>query len=203
MEYKDYNDFELLNYIYEDNEEAKDIILKKYDPLIYSKAKNFEKYIINRGYDLNDLIQEGRLGLINAIENFSGEKKATFYTYANVCIERTMLTIVKKANRTKHKVLNESISIDDENKFKDISSGYMKFIDNNPEEKLISNESIEELTNIARENLTDFEMNVLDLKISGFEYSEIADILDNDIKAVDNATQRIRKKLNTIIKEGL
>ena len=112
MDYKDYNDYELLDYIAENNEDANNIMYKKYEPLIYKTAKRMYKYGKKLGLDLNDLIQEGMLGLSKAIESFDENGDTMFYTYAKLCIERKILSSVISSGRSHQKVLNESISID-------------------------------------------------------------------------------------------
>ena len=110
----DYNDLELLDYINDGNEEALEIIYKKYEPFIDSKARRYLKINDNLGLDLNDLLQEGRLALNEAIKNFNPSLDTTFYTYATTCIERKMISSLIGANRLKHKILNESISFEQE-----------------------------------------------------------------------------------------
>ncbi len=194
MDYRDYNDSELLSYIAENNEEANDIIFKKYEPLIVTVSKRMYRYCKNAGLEINDLIQEGRLGLNVAINGYQISKDVTFYTYARTCIERGIINYVVRAKRQKNKVLNESMSLelhdDEQYKFEKI------FADNsqNPEIQVLEYEREQELINIVKENLTDFEQQVFELKLASFSYKEIAEILEKDLKSVDNALQRIRSK---------
>ena len=112
MNYRDFNDNELLSYICENNEEANTILFKKYEPLINSIARKMYKYCKNTGLELNDLIQEGMLGLNLAINHYDEQKDTTFYTFAKKCIERKMLSMIIGAKRLKHKILNESLSLE-------------------------------------------------------------------------------------------
>lgn len=197
MNYKDYNDFELLDYVRENNEEANEILFKKYEPLIVNMAKKLYSTSNNNcGVEISDLIQEGMLGLSNAINNFNEVKDITFYTYAKTCIERKMISFVISSRRLKHKILNESISLEqtDDNNFSTLE--YL-LSDNtsNPEVMLLNIENQNELLRRTNNILTDFEKQVFELKINGFEYKEIADILDKDSKSIDNALQRIRLKI--------
>lgn len=200
MNYSDYNDYELLSYIEENNEDANNIIFKKYEPIIVYTANKLYKYCKNSGLEKNDLIQEGMLGLNEAINSFNANKNASFYTYARTCIQRKIISVVIRTKRLKHKFLNESISIEMED-----DSFYKSDIilsDNslNPEKRMIDNEEEKNLINDIEVLLTDFEKQVFELKIAGFSYKEIAEILDKDVKSVDNAVQRIRVKAKSKLK---
>ena len=194
--YDKYNDYELLSYISECNEDATDILLKKYEPLIISTAKKMLKGMENFGLDINDLIQEGRLGLLNASETFIESKDTLFYTYAKTCIERKMYDLVKSTRRVKHKILNESISIDIDDKGEYKAFDYLlKDETENPEQLLLNEEEKKELKNIINSKLNDFEIQVLELKLKGFENKEISEMLVCDYKKIDNTLQRIKQKL--------
>lgn len=196
MDYRDFNDNELINYISEKNEEAYEVIFHKYKPFIVSTAKKLIKYCDNLGIDMNDLIQEGMLGLNIAINTFNSNKDNIFYTYAKTCIERKMLSLITASRRQKHKILNESLPLESDNDDERISL-YNLISDesNNPEARLLSDEQETEIFKIINEILTDLEKQVFELKINGFNYHEIAEILDKDLKAIDNANQRIRNKI--------
>lgn len=198
--YKDYNDYELLNYILEKNEEANDILFKKYEPLIKKTAYKMMSYLDNTGIEISDVIQEGMLGLSSAIENFSEVKDTLFYTYAKKCIERKMIDLVISSRRLKHKVLNNSIPIEFNDEEGEKNLEYLfKDESENPETLLLDDEYKEELLKKVKEVLTDLEFQVFELKLNGFEYKEIATILDKDVKTIDNALQRIKTKLKKII----
>lgn len=201
MNYKEYNDYELLHYIAENNEEANSIMFQKYEPFIHSTAKKMMKYTHNSGLELNDLIQEGMLALSDAIHNFSEHHETIFYTYAKTCIERRMLSTIIASNRLKHRILNESISIESTNDNGEITNieYLLKNNEDNPENIILTEEYEEELLKAAKKNLTQFELQVLELKINGFQYKEIAEILDKDPKSIDNALQRIKGKLKKYI----
>ena len=154
------------------------------------------KHCNNSGLELNDLIQEGMLGLNMAIRNYNQDKEAIFYTYAKKCIERKIISTVIGTTRLKHKILNESYSY--EKSSEDESFNYDKALEDNsydPLKLLINLESENELIEKSHGLLTDFEREVFDLKISGFSYKEIADFLEKDSKQIDNAIQRIKSKL--------
>lgn len=197
-----YNDFELLEYVYENNEDANNILLKKYEPLIISTAQRLTKYMTNTGIDLNDLIQEGRIGLYNAVDTFKNSKETLFYTYAKTCIERRIYDLLKVSGRIKHQILNNSIPFEIDDEFGESKECDFILKDNSdsPEKQLINEETKKEIFEKAYDKLTDLELQVFELKVSGFENKEIVKILDTDYKKVDNALQRIKAKLKDIEK---
>ncbi len=199
MNYKNFNDYELLEYIYSCNEDANEILLYKYRPLIVSVAKKMLKYC-NGGVDLNDLIQEGMLGLNDAINSFRDDKETNFGTYARLCIERRIYTLAKSTRTYKNKILNESISIEDDDDF--TIDRFLIDNSNNPDAMISDNDYQIDVIRKLESQLTDFEKQVLELKKNDFKYKEIADILDKEPKAIDNALQRIKIKLKNIMRES-
>lgn len=200
MNYKDYNDFELLSYVSDNNEEASEVLFEKYRPLINATANRLYYYCKNTGLEINDLIQEGMLGLNLAINSFDNEKETSFYTYAKKCIERRIISVIVSSRRLKHKFLNESLSfeVNDEVSQSFIHEKNLEDNSYNPEEILVNSESFEELIKEVSSHLTEFEVQVFELKLNGFDYKEIAEILDKDTKSIDNALQRIKVKIKRI-----
>ena len=195
MNYEDLNDYELLSYISE-SEEANEIIFNKYKPLIVGISNKMFKYCKNSGLDINDVIQEGLVGLNIAIKTFSEHKETSFYTYALKCINSRIVSLIVSSKRLKNKYLNDSVFL--ELSDSDISNNYGKdLVDNsyNPENILIDEESKNEILGIIDKRLNEFEKQVIELKINGFKYKEIADILGKDIKQIDNIIQRIKIKI--------
>ena len=189
------NDYELLSYVSED-ETANEMIFKKYKPLIVETSNRLFVYCKKLGVEINDLIQEGLVGLNKAINSFSESHETTFYTYASKCINRSIISYIVRLGRLKNKVLNDSVFLElyDE----DQSNGFGKSLaDNsyNPENILISEEGKKEILDIIDNNLTDFEKQVINLKINGFKYKEIADMLGKDVKYIDNCIQKIKNKI--------
>ena len=198
MEYKEFNDYELLDYIAEGNEDANNIIIKKYEPLINKIAVKMLSFCKNNGLEKNDLIQEGMIGLNHAIERYQEKEDVLFYTYAKKCIERKIISVVIASNRNKNRILNESISYDDDENL------LLKFIKSqtpSPEEEILNLELEEDLLMKIKSVLTDLEEQVFSLLISGFKYKEIAQILDKDYKSIDNAIQRIKTKIKNTLSE--
>ena len=192
MNYREFNDYELVSYIHEGNEDANNILIKKYEPLINKVAIKMLPYCKSNGLELSDLVQEGMIGLNHAIERYQEQENILFYTYAKKCIERKIISVVITSNRSKNKILNESVSYDDE------ENKLIKYIQDNgpsPLEEVIDLEVEENLLKKFKESLTDFEEQVFELHISGFKYKEIAKILDKTPKSIDNTIQRIKTKL--------
>lgn len=198
MDYKDYNDYELIEYINEGNEEANNILIKKYEPLIIKIATKMLPYCKNNGLEKNDLIQEGMIGLSHALDRYQEQKDTLFYTYAKTCIERKIISVVIGSNRNKNKILNESISYDNE---ENLLLKFMSDTKQTPEEAVVNVAIEEDLVNRINEVLTDLEQQVFTLLINGFKYKEIAEILDKDQKSIDNAIQRIKTKIKRDLKK--
>ena len=195
MKYSDMNDYELLSYVSEDGS-ANEMTFQKYKPLIVETANKMYVYCKKMGIEVNDLVQEGMVGLSNAINTFSESHETTFYTYASRCINRKIISYIIRLGRLKNKILNESVFLElyDE----DQSNGFGKSLaDNsyNPENILINEESKQEILDIIDNNLTEFEKEVINLKINGFKYKEIADMLGKDVKYIDNCIQKIKNKI--------
>lgn len=196
MNYKDFNDYELLDHIHSCNEDANEIMIYKYRPLTVNLAKKLIKYC-NGGIDLNDLIQEGLVGLNEAVNSFREDKETNFGTYAKLCIERRMYSLVKSTRTYKNKILNESISLEDEEE-----TNIDRFLidnSNNPSDMVEENDYQENILIELNNQLTDLEKQVFELKKNDFNYKEIAEILDKDPKVIDNTIQRIKTKLKKIL----
>ena len=198
--YNDENDYELLYLISESSEEAKEVFFEKYKPTIQTLVLKYFPLIKNKGYEINDLYQEGMVGLSQAINDYREQKNVQFNTFAAVCIERQILSFIRNVSRNKHRVLNESISIDTT-----VNSVGRNFIDTmadseivNPENSFINIEEAEQILKEIKEVLTDKEYEVYTLRAKGFTYQEIASLLNITTKSVDGAISRIKTKINNI-----
>ncbi len=194
------NDYELVGLAQENNEDASSLLHEKYHPLIQSKSYKFFKYMRNKGVELSDLVQECTIGFEEAIKNFNPADDVSFYTFANVCMDRQLMSELRKQNREKHKFLNEAIPLETIDENSDIN--LIDFIQdnrNNPENGLMIQEDFQELSQRIMKELTHFEECVFRLKLQDFNYKEIADILDKDQKSIDNAIQRIKTKIKHMI----
>ena len=192
--YENLNDYELLDQV-ADNEFATETLFEKYKPLIYGIAKKAYYTHQNTGLEMNDLIQEGMIGFSIAINTFDDQKKTTFFTYARTCIMRRVNSTIVAANRLKHQILNESISVEILDSETNTDNQILSDTKNNPEILLIENENVLEIKKIIDSELTEFEKKVCDLKTSGFDYKEIAEILNKTPKSIDNAFSRIKAKI--------
>jgi len=201
MNYKDYNDYELINYIRENSEEANEILFEKYKPMIVNLATKMVNYSPNLGLEINDLIQEGMLGLNTAINSFDENDETSFYTYAKTCIERKIISTMVGAKRQKHKILNESMSIEiyNDEEGSNVMEGLVADNSYNPENLIVQTEDGNSLYEKIVEQLTPLEQQVFELKASGFKYKEIADILDKEPKVIDNALNRLKTKIKNLI----
>ncbi len=140
----------------------------------------------------DDLAQEGMLGLLAAVYSYAPEKAASFHTYASVCVSNRIVSAVRAGNRLKHSPLNSFVSLQES----DAAS------QPDPEELLLADEKAEQLLLFLSEELSQLEYKVLRLHLSGDRYENIAEKLQISAKAVDNALQRVRKKLKFRLKEG-
>ena len=145
------------------------------------------------GGDSEDLIQEGMIGLLSAIREYDPAKGASFKTFAQVCIHHRIQTAVRSAGQKKHRPLNDCIPLEDVLSDESQSLG-TRFSHPSPEEQVLARETEQEFSTYPR-YLSKFETRVAELYLEGLSYQEIADVLDRNIKAVDNAIQRIRRKL--------
>ena len=110
--YKDLNDYELVSSAQELNEDAINLLHEKYKPLINKKCRKYMKYLHNKGIEIADLIQECTIGFEEAIHNFNPADDVSFYTFANVCMDRQLMSELTRQNRDKHKFLNEAIPLE-------------------------------------------------------------------------------------------
>ncbi len=195
MNYEELNDYELVD-LAKTNPEACEILYKKYQPLVYKLAKQIFATNNKGGIELKDVVQEGNIGLSHAIQYYNPGRDNLFFTYARVCIQKAMISYVIGINRQKHRVLNDSVSvevIDNNDEFNGLDK-VLKDEASNPINILIGKEDTARMYEKLKSRLTDFEQMVLELRDYGLNYKEMSEILDRDIKAIDNAFQRIRNK---------
>ncbi len=200
--YTEMTDDELILLSQSGDEIALETVLVRYQPLVYKKSRPY--YLA--GGDDDDVIQEGLIGLYKAVMSFDKVKFPLFNVFAGVCIERRILSAVKKASRLKHNPLNSYVSLNDTEPWGDTELGdaiYDDTSNTNPESILIEKESYSGLEGKINDALSAFELEVLLSYLNGRTYKETAQMLNRDVKAVDNAMQRIKKKLETVVtKEG-
>ena len=181
------------------NQEATEILLNRYKDLVNMKVSRY--FIV--GAEKEDIFQEGMIGLYKAIKSFNQEKQKTFKSFANLCIERQLITAIKTSNRQKHQPLNSYISLNTAAYDEDENTQIMDIFDSNlvedPLDTITKREFYHLVENKINTNLSDFEKQVLHRYARGESYLTIAEKLDAPVKSIDNAIQRIRKKASKSI----
>lgn len=175
-------------------------ILNKYKRVVRLKARSY--FLI--GADHEDLVQEGMIGLYKAIRDYRTDRQASFYVFSELCIKRQIISAIKAATRQKHIPLNSYVSLnkplyDDESDrtLLDVIQAHVS----DPEELFINQEELRSIENHIKEALSPLERDVLRLFLQGKSYLEISGILQKQVKAIDNALQRIKKKMNKYLNE--
>lgn len=185
------------------DKDALEYLLKRYKDLVDMKVSKY--FII--GAEKEDIIQEGMIGLYKAIKNFNINKESSFKSFANMCIERQLITAIKTSNRQKHIPLNSSISLNTNAYDDDSDTELMEKLDlqvlEDPLETITKKEYYKNIETRIDQTLSDFEKQVLTRYARGESYVSIAQKLEAPVKSVDNAIQRIRKKAskNIMIEE--
>ena len=194
-------DEDLVSLIKQENEEALDFLMKKYKELVVMKIAKY--FII--GAEKEDIYQEGMIGLYKAIKSFKPDKDNSFKSFANLCIERQLITAIKSSTRQKHQPLNSYLSINTAAYEDDENTPVMEVLDTNttedPLDTVMKKEYYSMVESKINETLSDFEKKVLGRYVSGESYVQIAEKLDAPLKSIDNAIQRIRKKATKSIME--
>ena len=183
------------------DEQALEYLIYKYKNFVRAKARSY--FLI--GADREDIIQEGMIGLYKAIRDFRQDKLSSFRAFAELCITRQIITAIKTATRQKHIPLNSYVSLnkpiyDDESErtLLDVLSGTRI---SNPEELVISQEDFNSIECKIEELLSDLEWNVLSSYLQGKSYQEIAADLNRHVKSIDNALQRVKRKLERYLED--
>jgi len=189
-------DEEIVTLVRENNKEALNFLLNKYQELVYMKSS---KYFIV-GAEKDDIFQEGMIGLYKAMLSFKKDKHNSFRTFANMCIERQLITAIKSSNRQKHMPLNSYLSLntpsyeEDEDNEKTLLDVLGNKMAEDPLDTITKKEYYTRVEDAIDKSLSSFEKQVLKKFIKGDSYIKIAEELDAPVKSVDNAIQRIRKK---------
>lgn len=190
MDYKDINDYELIYRIREnDDEEAVNIMVKKYEPLIVNFARKYFVQLKYQGADMTDLVQEGRIAVFKALSSYDPNSVSIFFTYVTICIERRFITYCRNLGANKYSPLNYSVSDDCLYEIKDYSCEPYNIVIRNNEENSI----------MEFKNSLDFvDSNIFELRYNGFSYKEISELLDISISAVSRHLCKIRNTLQII-----
>ena len=193
-QYSKLNDEEIIKLIKSGDNSALDYIMEKYKDVVNIKVS---KYFIV-GAEKEDIMQEGLIGLYKAIKSFDAEKENSFKTFANLCIERQLITAIKTSNRQKHMPLNSYLSLNKSAYEDEEAESVLDVFESNqiedPLDTITKKEYYIEIENAIDKSLSDFEKKVLNRFAKGESYVQIADNLNTPVKSIDNAIQRIRKK---------
>ncbi len=192
--YENKKDEELISIIHSGDKKALEYLINKYKEIVNMKVGKY--FII--GAEKEDIIQEGMIGLFKAVKNFDNTKQNSFKTFANLCIERQLITAIKTSNRQKHIPLNSYLSLNTSAYEDDDNILLMDILNNNsvedPLETITKKEYYKVVENTIDKSLSNFEKQVLTRYIQGESYISIANELNTPVKSIDNAIQRIRKK---------
>lgn len=194
-DYLSLSDEELLTKLRGGDKEAEDVLYARYKQVVRSKARSY--FLI--GADREDIIQEGMIGLYKAVCDYEFDKQASFRAFADLCITRQIITAIKSATRKKHMPLNSYVSLnrsmyegESERTLVDVISSAQV---SDPEELFIGRENYEAMARSIDQVLSRLEKGALALYLQGYSYQQIADALQKTTKCVDNAIQRVKKKL--------
>lgn len=194
-EYEKLNDEQMIALIRQKDASAQDFMLEKYKPLVKAKSRIY--FLV--GADNEDIIQEGMIGLYKAVRDFNPDRHASFRSFAELCINRQLITAVKASTRQKHQPLNNYISLNktiyDEESQETFMDNLKAMESDNPEVMMLGREAREGIEEHLEKSLSRFESVVLALYLDKKSYAEISEITRKSEKSVDNALQRIKKKL--------
>ena len=194
MPYEAFSDEELIEKLRQGENDITDYILEKYKPLVRKKTNAM--YLI--GGETEDLIQEGMIGLFKAIRDYRPDKDASFYHFAELCINRQLYSALEASNRKKHQPLNSYISLSDQDNQGAVAAELLVDQERGPEQMVIEQEMWEEYKKRLEQNLSKMENKVLQYYLDGNHYIQIAEIMGKSPKSIDNALQRIRQKIRQI-----
>ncbi|WP_243292367.1 RNA polymerase sporulation sigma factor SigH [Bacillus sp. FJAT-47783] len=192
---KGFEDEQIVELVHQGDSDALDFLITKYQNFVRAKARSY--FLI--GADREDIVQEGMIGLYKAIRDFKEDKLTSFKAFAELCITRQIITAIKTATRQKHIPLNSYVSLDkpiydeeSDRTLMDVITG-AKVMD--PEELIINQEEFDDIELKMGELLSDLERKVLVLYLDGRSYQEISEELNRHVKSIDNALQRVKRKL--------
>jgi RNA polymerase sporulation-specific sigma factor len=195
-------DEKIVELVHSGNSQALNYLINKYKNFVRAKARTY--FLI--GADREDIVQEGMIGLYKAIRDYQEDKLSSFKAFAELCVTRQIITAIKTATRQKHIPLNSYVSLDkpiyDEESDRtllDVIEG-SKTMD--PEELIISRERYGDMEFKMKEILSDLERKVLNLYLDGQSYQEISEELNRHVKSIDNALQRVKRKLERYLEVG-
>lgn len=203
LQFSDQSDEQLISNIHQGNADALDFLITKYQSFVRLKARSY----FMMGGDREDIIQEGMIGLYKAIRDFREDRLSSFKAFAELCITRQIITAIKTATRQKHIPLNTSVSLDkpvyDEESDRTLLDMLTGPSLDDPEDLMIHKEDFNQMEDEMNKVLSGLEKQVLALYLEGQSYQEISDELNRQVKSVDNALQRIKRKLERFMQVGV
>ncbi|SDM40610.1 RNA polymerase sporulation sigma factor SigH [Halarsenatibacter silvermanii] len=205
ISYEDFtemSDDELIEHVRNGSSQAEEVLIKRYKNFVLAKSRSY--FLV--GADREDIVQEGMIGLYKAVRDYKIDRLASFRAFAELCITRQIITAIKAATRQKHQPLNSYVSLnkpvydeDSERTLLDILNRGNK--NANPERRFISRETYFLIEDKLYEMLSELEFDTLKEYLKGKSYKEIADSLDRHVKSVDNALQRVKRKLEDFLEK--
>ena len=200
--YTQMTDEQVISLCHEGDSDAEEYLLNKYKNFVRSKARSY--FLI--GADHEDIVQEGMIGLYKSIRDFKPEKLSSFRAFAELCITRQIITAIKTATRQKHIPLNSYVSLNkplyDEESDRTLLDVIMEGRISDPEEMIINRENLGNIHNRINEVLSGLEQEVLRAYLDGKSYQEIAETLGRHVKSIDNALQRVKRKLEKYLEDS-
>lgn len=201
VRYSEMTDEEIVQLCHNGDSLSEEYLLNKYKNFVRSKARSY--FLI--GADHEDIVQEGMIGLYKAIRDFKQEKLSSFRAFAELCITRQIITAIKTATRQKHIPLNSYVSLNkplyDEESDRTLLDILMEGTTSNPEDMIINQENLGNIRQKINEVLSGLEQEVLAAYLDGKSYQEIAEALGRHVKSIDNALQRVKRKLEKYLEE--
>ncbi|QUA54536.1 RNA polymerase sporulation sigma factor SigH [Aristaeella lactis] len=195
-------DEEIVQMCHDGDTHAEEYLLNKYKNFVRSKARSY--FLI--GADHEDIVQEGMIGLYKSIRDYKPEKLSSFRAFAELCITRQIITAIKTATRQKHIPLNSYVSLNkplyDEESDRTLLDIIMEGGAGNPEDMIINQEDLGNIHQKINEVLSGLEQEVLSAYLDGKSYQEIAETLGRHVKSIDNALQRVKRKLEKYLEEN-
>ena len=200
--YSGYSDEKIVEMSHNGDSAAEEYLLDKYKNFVRSKARSY--FLV--GADHEDIVQEGMIGLYKAIRDYRPDKLSSFRAFAELCITRQIITAIKTATRQKHIPLNNYVSLNkplyDEESDRTLLDVIIEGRTSDPEEMIINMENIGNIRAKINEVLSGLEQEVLNAYLDGRSYQEIAESLGRHVKSIDNALQRVKRKLEKYLEEN-
>ncbi len=200
--YESFSDEQIVEMSHLGDSSAEEYLLDKYKNFVRSKARSY--FLV--GADHEDIVQEGMIGLYKAIRDYRPDKLSSFRAFAELCITRQIITAIKTATRQKHIPLNNYVSLNkplyDEESDRTLLDVIVEGRMSDPEELIINMENVGNIRAKSNEVLSGLEQEVLNAYLDGKSYQEIAEALGRHVKSIDNALQRVKRKLEKYLEEN-